>query len=57
MINTLLAFGGKSEEELRAEATPDDDKYIGWYCKGSDVQQCGKMFGDKLEFVCLKCPN
>ena len=39
------------------ESVQDKYQALGEYCKGEEVENCRKMFGEGLEQVCRTCPN
>jgi hypothetical protein len=30
---------------------------IGDYCSGKDIDECRKLFGDRLKDICANCPD
>ncbi|MDH4100607.1 MAG: hypothetical protein OEV28_08525 [Nitrospirota bacterium] len=44
--------------EEKKQAAQRNNQGIGEYCKGADVEECRKYFGeDVLKQVCATCPN
>jgi len=34
-----------------------ENQAIGGYCRGKDLEECRKMFGEGLARVCSSCPD
>jgi len=49
----------KDEQGKRGQSQAESAtlKGLGEYCKGKDVDECLKYFGEMLETVCSTCPN
>ena len=54
--DAVLAFLGVKDQPASARAARSGQA-LGEYCRGADVEECRRMFGEGLARVCATCPD